>query len=55
LRPTSYELKAEAAEQIRIAADYIKECGYHRRDAELPELQDVLAGARSFAGLPPRV
>jgi tetratricopeptide (TPR) repeat protein len=49
------ELRKEAAEQIRIAADYIKECGYHRRDEELAELQDVLAGARSFAGLPPRV
>jgi hypothetical protein len=48
-------LHAEAAEQLRIAADYIATCGYHRRDEELVELQSVLRGERSFASLPPRV
>jgi hypothetical protein len=49
------QLKKEAAEQIAIAADYIKTCGYHRRDEELAELQAVLRGERKFADLPPRV
>jgi hypothetical protein len=48
-------LKSEAAEQLRIAADYISSCGYHRRDEELAELQAVLRGEHSFASLPPRV
>jgi hypothetical protein len=48
-------LQTEAAEQLRIAAYYIKSCGYHRRDEELAELQAVLPGERSFASLPPRV
>jgi hypothetical protein len=48
-------LLAEVAEQLRIAADYIETCGYHRRDEELAELQAVLRGERSFACLPPRV
>ncbi len=48
-------LKAEAAKQCAIAADYIKSCGYHRRDRELAELEAVLRGARKFADLPPRV
>ena len=37
-------LLAEAAEQLRIAADYIATCGYHRRDEELAELR--AGGAR---------
>ena len=49
------ELKAEAEKQIKIADDYIQSCGYHRRDEELAELKDVLAGKRTFASLPPRV
>ena len=49
------QLKAEAAMQLTIAADYIKTCGYHRRDEELAELQAVLCGERKFADLPPRV
>ena len=49
------ELKAEAANQMKIADDYIQSCGYHRRDEELAELKDVLAGKRTFASLPPRV
>jgi len=49
------ELHAEASKQIEIAANYIEDCGYHRRDAELAELQSVLKGARKFADLPVRV
>jgi hypothetical protein len=30
-------------------------CGCHRRDEELAELDAVIAGARRFADLPPRV
>ena len=37
------------------ARKLIAECGYHRRDEELAELQAVLAGERRFADLPPRV
>ncbi len=48
-------LLAEASEQLRIAADYIETCGYHRRDEELAELQAVLRGDQTFASLPPRV
>ncbi len=48
-------LKWEAAKQLAIAADYIKTCGYHRRDEELAELEAVLRGERKFADLPPRV
>ena len=29
------ELKSEAEKQLKIAADYIETCGYHRRDEEL--------------------
>jgi hypothetical protein len=47
--------KEEAAKQLAIAADYIKTCGYHRRDEELAELEAVLRGERKFADLPPRV
>jgi tetratricopeptide (TPR) repeat protein len=49
------ELKGEAEKQLKIAADYIEKCGYHRRDEELAELQAVLRGKRKFAELPPRV
>jgi hypothetical protein len=49
------ELKAEAAKQIKIADEYIQSCGYHRRDEELADLKDVLAGRRTFASLPSRV
>jgi len=48
-------LKEEAAKQLAIAADYIRTCGYHRRDGELAELQAVLHGEKKFADLPPRV
>jgi tetratricopeptide (TPR) repeat protein len=49
------ELKLEAEQQLKIAADYIQTCGYHRRDEELAELQAVLRGEKKFAELPPRV
>ena len=49
------QLKDEAREQLAVAADYIKTCGYHRRDEELAELQAVLRSERKFADLPPRV
>jgi tetratricopeptide (TPR) repeat protein len=49
------ELHDEAAKQLAIAADYIATCGYHRRDAELAELQAVLKDERKFSDLPPRV
>jgi len=51
-RENLYEL---AAEHLRIAANYIEECGYHRRDDELNELQAALRGDNKFAELPPRV
>jgi hypothetical protein len=51
----SKSLKDAAAKQLAIAADYVKTCGYHRRDEELAELQAVLRGERTFASLPPRV
>jgi hypothetical protein len=48
-------LKDEATKQLATAADYIKICGYHRRDEELAELEAVHRGKRKFADLPPRV
>ena len=57
-RPDEAERKGlhdEAAKQLAIAAEYIEKCGYHRRDEELAELQDVLEAKRTFADLPPRV
>jgi hypothetical protein len=58
IQPSAEEiarLKEEAAAQLKIAADYISSCGYHKRDEELAELQAVLRGERKFADLPPRV
>ncbi len=49
------ELKSEAERELKIAADYIETCGYHRRDEELAELQAVLRGEKKFADLPARV
>jgi hypothetical protein len=48
-------LKSEAEKQLKIAADYIDKCGYHRRDEELAERQAVLRGEKKFADLPARV
>jgi hypothetical protein len=51
----SAKLAQEARANPATARDLIERCGYHLRDKELAELQDVLAGKRRFAGLPPRV
>ena len=48
-------LRAEARKELDVARKLIAECGYHRRDEELAELDEVLAGGRRFADLPPRV
>jgi hypothetical protein len=45
----------EARVQLDEARKLIAECGYHRRDEELAELDEVVAGRRRFADLPPRV
>ena len=37
------------------AKQIVDECGYHRRDTEIVELELVLADRRSFASLPPYV
>ena len=48
-------LKEEARNELDVARKLIAECGYHRRDEELAELDTVVSGARRFADLPPRV
>ena len=48
-------LGEEARKQLDAARKLISRCGYHRRDAELAELDEVLAGRRRFADLSPRV
>ena len=48
-------LGEEARKQLIVARRLIADCGYHRRDEELAELDAVVAGARRFADLPPRV
>ena len=48
-------LSVETRVQLDVARKLIAECGYHRRDEELSELDDVVAGRRRFADLPPRV
>jgi tetratricopeptide (TPR) repeat protein len=48
-------LRHEARQQLDAARKLIADCGYHRRDEELIELDDVVADRRRFADLPPRV
>ena len=48
-------LKEEARKELDVARKLIAECGYHRRDEELAELDEVVADRRRFADLPPRV
>jgi tetratricopeptide (TPR) repeat protein len=48
-------LREDATQNLATARKLIAECGYHRRDEELAELEDVAAGRRRFADLPPRV
>ena len=52
---TAARLAAEAAANLATARELITECGYHRRDEELAELEAVANGERRFADLPPRV
>jgi hypothetical protein len=52
---TAAALREEARRQLDAAHKLIAECGYHRRDEELSELDAVVAGRRRFADLPPRV
>jgi hypothetical protein len=49
--------KSLAAAQVELAAaaKLVKDCGYHKRDAELAELQAVARGECEPADLPPRV
>jgi hypothetical protein len=48
-------LKDEARKELDAARKLIVQCGYHRRDEELAELDAVIVGVRRFADLPPRV
>jgi tetratricopeptide (TPR) repeat protein len=48
-------LLKEARKELNAAGKLIADCGYHRRDAELAELDEVAVGRRRFADLPPRV
>jgi hypothetical protein len=48
-------LREEATQNLVTARKLVADCGYHRRDEELAELEDVAAGRRRFADLPPRV
>jgi hypothetical protein len=48
-------LREEARKELDVARKLIAECGYHRRDEELAELDAVVASGRRFADLPPRV
>jgi len=48
-------LREDATVNLVTARKLIADCGYHRRDEELAELEDVAAGRRRFADLPPRV
>jgi hypothetical protein len=52
---TAAALREEARKELAAARKLIAECSYHRRDKELAELDDVVAGRRRFADLPPRV
>jgi tetratricopeptide (TPR) repeat protein len=46
------KLHADAAIELALAKKLVADCGYHRRDTELAELQAVLRGERTFASLP---
>ena len=56
--PDAAEAKAlmeDARKNLATARKLIEECGYHKRDEELAELEAVLVGRRRFADLPARV
>jgi hypothetical protein len=48
-------LTTDARRNLASARKLVEECGYHKRDEELAELEAVLDGERRFADLPPRV
>jgi hypothetical protein len=48
-------LRRKAEEELDAAAEFIADCGYHKRDAERDELDEVLAGKRLLRDLPIRV
>ena len=48
-------LLEEARAQLAIARTLVAECGYHKRDEEVAELDAVLGGERWFADLPVHV
>jgi len=52
---TAARLLEEARKELDAARKLIADCGYHRRDQELAELDAVAAGKSRFADLPPRV
>lgn len=45
-------LVAEARKALDTSRKLVAECGYHRRDVELDDLDDVVTGRRCFAELP---
>lgn len=49
------KLKDEARANLAEARQLIESCGYHKRDEELAELEDVRDGQHKFAELPPRM
>ena len=48
-------LLEEARAQLAIARKLVADCGYHKRDEEVAELEAVLRGERRFADLPVHV
>ena len=48
-------LLEEARAQLAVARKLVAECGYHKRDEEVAELDAVLKGERRFADLPVHV
>jgi hypothetical protein len=48
-------LEEEARAQLAVACKLVAECGYHKRDDEVAELEAVLRGERRFAELPVHV
>ena len=50
----SARLTEEARANLNEARKVVIDCGYHRRDEELAELEAVLLGSLRFADLPPR-
>jgi hypothetical protein len=53
--PAARPTQGPGRKELDVARKLIAECGYHRRDEELAELDEVIAGGGRFADLPPRV